>query len=214
MPSHDSPRLHPIRHKRRRTDAFAGGRRGAGARSRVQHWASRAPARCTPCSRRRLGPVTASGGRATAPAPAMPRFGRLRLAAFGLVSLFNVLGLLVRGRNLSAAGSSGLLHGSEASRPAVLLVAAACLGVAAMAAVRRGRDLGWPALVTLAFCVVGLGTGPGVLLLALYLAFARSNPGADAYGAPAPAVGLSTGVSALASLVGPWMAALALGRIG
>lgn len=144
----------------------------------------------------------------------MRRFDRFRFVAFGLVSLINVLGLLLHGLNISTAGASGLLRGSESTLPAVLLVAAACLGVAAMAAVRRGRDLGWPALVTLAFCVVGLSTGPGVLLLALYLAFARGKPGADAFGAPAPAVGLSTGVFALANLVGPWMAALVLGRIG
>lgn len=144
----------------------------------------------------------------------MRRFDRFRFVAFGLVSVLNVLGLLLHGLVLSTGGARGLLRGSETALPVVLAIAAACLVAAAVAAVRRGRDLGWPALVTVSFCVVGASTGPGVLLLALYLAFARAKPAAQAFGPAPAAAGVGTGVLALANLVWPWMAVLVVGRVG
>lgn len=148
--------------------------------------------------------------------PAMPslRFDRTRFFAFGLLSVFNVLALLLHGLNLSTGGSRGLLRGSETSLPAVLAVAAICLLVAAAAAVKRGRDLGWPALVTLAAFVVLSGLGPAVLLLVLYLAFAKEKPAAQQFGPSPGFAGPVTWVLMFVSVVWPWMAVLVLGRLG
>ncbi len=142
------------------------------------------------------------------------RFDRFRFFAFGLVSVLNVLGLLVHGLNLSTGGARGLLRGSETSLPVVLAIAATCLLVAAVAAVKRGRDLGWPALVSLAACVVLTSLGPAVLLLVLYLAFAKEKPAAQQFG-PTPAfAGPTTWLMMFVNAVWPWMAVLVLGRVG
>jgi uncharacterized membrane protein YhaH (DUF805 family) len=142
------------------------------------------------------------------------RFDRARYFAFGLVSVFNVAGLLLHGLNLSTGGARGLLRGSEATLPAVLVISAICLLVAAMAAVKRGRDLGWPALVTLAACVVLTGLGPAVLLLVLYLAFAREKPAAQRFGPSPETAGPVTWLLMLINAVWPWMAVLVLGQVG
>lgn len=142
------------------------------------------------------------------------RFDRTRFFAFGLVSVFNVLALLLHGLNLSTGGARGLLRGSEATLPVVLAIAALCLPVVAMAAVRRGRDLGWPALVTLAALVVGTCTGPGLLLLLLYLALAKEKPAAQQFG-PAPATaGPVAWLGAFVNAAWPWAAVMVLGRVG
>ncbi len=142
------------------------------------------------------------------------RFDRTRYFAFGLLSVFNVLALLLHGLNLSTGGARGLLRGSEATLPVVLVITALCLLVAAMAAVKRGRDLGWPALVTLAALLVGTGLGPGVLLLLLYLTFAKEKPAAQQFG-PSPATaGPVTWLLAFVNAVWPWAAVMVLGRVG
>ncbi|MBL8348334.1 MAG: hypothetical protein JNN03_23100, partial [Rubrivivax sp.] len=111
-------------------------------------------------------------------------------------------------------GSRGLLRGSETSLPVVLVIAAICLLVAAVAAVKRGRDLGWPALVTLAAFVVLTGLGPAVLLLVLYLVFAREKPAAQQFGASPDTAGPVTWLLMLVNAVWPWMAVLVLGQVG
>lgn len=142
------------------------------------------------------------------------RFDRTRYVAFALPSAFNVLALLLYGLQLSTGGARGLLRGSEATLPVVLVIAASCLLVAAAAAVKRGRDLGWPALVTLAAFIVLAGLGPAVLLLVLYLAFAKEKPAAQQFG-PAPGfAGPATWLMMLVNAVWPWLAVLVLGRVG
>lgn len=142
------------------------------------------------------------------------RFDRTRYFAFGLVSVFNVLALLLHGLNLSTGGARGLLRASEATVPVVLVIAAICLLVAAMAAVKRGRDLGWPALVTLAAFVVLTGLGPAVLLLVLYLVFAREKPAAQSFGPSPETAGPVTWLLMFVNAVWPWMAVLVLGQMG
>lgn len=142
------------------------------------------------------------------------RFDRTRFFAFGLLSVFNVLALLLHGLNLSTVGARGLLRGSEATLPAVLAIAALCLAVAAMAVVKRGRDLGWPALVSLAALVVGAGLGPGVLLLLLYLAFAKEKPAAQQFGPSPASAGPAVWLAAFANAAWPWAAVLVLGQVG
>lgn len=144
----------------------------------------------------------------------MLRFDRFRFAAFGLVSVFNVLALLLHGLNISTAGGRGLFSGSSVTVPVILVLAVLCLLPAGVAALRRGRDLGWPAIQTLAFCIVATSLGPAALLLALYMTAARSKPAAEKFGeAPGP-VGLATVVFAVANAVWPWMALLVIGRVG
>lgn len=142
------------------------------------------------------------------------RIDRTRFFAFGLMGVFNVLALLLHGLNLSTGGARGLLRGSETSLPVVLVIAAICLLVAAVAAVKRGRDLGWPALVTLAAFVVLTSLGPAVLLLVLYLAFAKEKPGAQQFGPSPGSAGPATWLLMFVSVVWPWMAVLVLGRVG
>jgi len=142
------------------------------------------------------------------------RFDRTRFFAFGLVSVLNVLGLLLHGLYLSTGGARGLLRGTEANVPVVLVIAAICLLVAGTAAVKRGRDLGWPALVTLAAFVVLTGLGPAVLLLVLYLVFAREKPAAQQFGPSPGTAGPVTWLLMLVNAVWPWMAVLVLGRVG
>lgn len=142
------------------------------------------------------------------------RFDRTRFFAFGLLGVFNVIALLLYGLTLSTGGARGLFRGSETSLPVVLVIALACMLVAAVAAVKRGRDLGWPALVTLAAFVVLSSLGPAVLLLVLYLAFAKEKPAAQQFG-PAPGfAGPATWLLMFVSVVWPWMAVLVLGRVG
>jgi len=145
---------------------------------------------------------------------ASPRFDRFRFVAFGLVNVFNVLGLLLHGLNLSTGGARGLLRGSEASLPVLLVIAALCLLLAAMAAVRRGRDLGWPGLVTGAGLVIAPALGPAVLLPLLYLAFAKEKPAAQQFGPSPGTAGPLTWLLAIVNAVWPWMAVLVLGRVG
>lgn len=142
------------------------------------------------------------------------RIDRTRYVAFGVLSAFNVLALLLYGLQLSTGGARGLLRGAESSLPVVLAVAAVCLLAAAAAAVKRGRDLGWPALVTLAAFIVLASLGPAVLLLVLYLAIAKDKPAAQQFG-PAPRhAGPVTWLAMFVNALWPWMAMLVLGRLG
>lgn len=82
-----------------------------------------------------------------------------------------------------------------------------------MAVVRRGRDLGWKALASLAGLVLSAGLGPLVLLYLGYLLFKSGQPGDNAWGPPAPAVTLAVWLWSLVALVLPWFVAVMAARL-
>lgn len=130
----------------------------------------------------------------------MRRHDRTRFVAFGLLPLLNVVALLLHGLGLATHGRGG----AAASLPLLVVLAILVLLTLPWAAVRRGRDLGWPAVASLAACVGGLMLGPTLLLLAGYLAFAKGQPDGNAFGPPPPPATLPLWVGALAWLLLPW----------
>lgn len=82
-----------------------------------------------------------------------------------------------------------------------------------MAVVRRGRDLGWGALASLAGLVLSAGLGPMVLLYLGYLLFKSGQPGDNALGPPAPAFSLAAWLWSLVALVLPWFVAVMAARL-
>lgn len=128
------------------------------------------------------------------------RYDRGRFFAFGVLSLVNVLALLLHGLGLATRGRGG----EATSLPVLLVLAGLGLLAALHAAVRRGRDLGWPALQTVALFVVALGLGPAVLVLIAFLALAKTGVEPNAYGAPVPPPAVGTWLAALLLQSVPW----------
>lgn len=140
----------------------------------------------------------------------MLRYGRDRYLVFGVLQALTASGLLLYGLHLATRGSGG----SGDALPLLLVVAGLCLLTAAVASVKRGRDLGLAPWITVLLVVVGLGTGPLFLLLVAYLALARGQSGSNALGPPAPPMGLLAWGWGLMALIYPWVLVLLLGRIG
>lgn len=139
----------------------------------------------------------------------MLRSGRLHFFLLGVVPLLNALALLLYGLYLATSGSGG----TERAVP-VLLVLAAAGGLAlCVAVVRRGRDLGWGALASLAGLVLSAGLGPMVLLYLGYLLFKSGQRGDNAFGPPAPAVTLAAWLGPVVTLVLPWFVAVMAARL-
>lgn len=139
----------------------------------------------------------------------MPRYSRLRFLVFGVVPALNAIGLLLYGLGLATSGSGG----TERAVPLLLVLAGGLLLATCVAAVKRGRDLGWKAAATLAGLVVGAGFGPLVLVLIGYLALARGNPEENAYGPPDPGLSAAAWVGAVVAAVVPWFAAVTAARV-
>src|SRR5215218_709011 len=70
----------------------------------------------------------------------MRRYDRSRFLAFGALPVANVAGLLIYGLALATHGTGG----AGRSLPALVVIAAVCLLSAMAAAIKRGRDAGWP----------------------------------------------------------------------
>jgi uncharacterized membrane protein YhaH (DUF805 family) len=138
----------------------------------------------------------------------MLRYGRLRFLIFGVVPALNTIGLLLFGLGLATNGSNG----TERAVPVLIALAAVLLFAAGLAAIKRGRDLGWRAAATLAGLVICTGLGPTVLLLLGYLAIAPGNTGENAFGPPAPAISLGALLWAVVGCVAPWFTAVAAAR--
>lgn len=139
----------------------------------------------------------------------MLRYDRPRFIAFGLLPAVNALALLLYGLYATTGGSSkegGLI-------PAIVVLAAALLLWSLAAAVKRGRDLGVHAAVTVLAFVVATGLRPAVLLVLGYLTFARSRAGDESFGPPPPrASPLMWIVGGLAALL-PWAVLAVLVRV-
>jgi uncharacterized membrane protein YhaH (DUF805 family) len=132
----------------------------------------------------------------------MKRYDRPRMVAFCFLPLLNTLGLLLFGLEQATRGRDG----AAATVPVAVVLAALSLLLGLWAAVKRGRDLDWPAPLTLLAFWVSLGLGPVVLVLLGWLVFAPAKPGADRFGPPAPRPGFGTWLGCVWVLAFPWLA--------
>ena len=139
----------------------------------------------------------------------MLRAGRTYFFILGVVPLLNALALLLYGLHLATSGSGG----TERAVPVLLVLAAAGLLALGVAVVKRGRDLGWQALASLAGLVLSAGLGPMVLLYLGYLLFKTGQPGDNAFGPPAPAPALTAWIWSFVALVLPWFVAVTAARL-
>ena len=139
----------------------------------------------------------------------MRRYDRSRFIAFGVLPALNAAALLLYGLALATGGGGG----SEQAVPALIAMAAVCLLTAMWAAIKRGRDLGWPWWATLLGFWFSVGLGPVVLLLVGYLAFAKSSPNVqEPDGPPSPAAA-ATWFWAAVNLGWPWVAMAVLAKV-
>jgi len=130
----------------------------------------------------------------------MPRYDRARFLAFGLLSTVNVVALLIHGLGLATHGRGG----AAASLPWLVVLAGLWLLLALHAAVRRGRDLDWPALQTIATFAVALAFGPALLVLIAFLSLAKTGTAPNRFGPPAPRPSIATWLAALLLQGLPW----------
>lgn len=142
----------------------------------------------------------------------MKRYDRSRFIAWGALPAVNAVALLIHGLGLATHGTGG----AGRSLPALVVMTGVCLLIALAAMVKRGRDVGWPVWVTVVVFWLSLGTGPGVLIVLGYLAFAKARPpvAADAAEPPSPPpAGAATWFFALLNLLWPWGVLAVLARL-
>ncbi len=130
----------------------------------------------------------------------LQRHDRAQFVAFGLLPLLNIAGLLLQGLNLSTGGSSNVGR----SLAVIAVGAVVSLGVSLTSAVKRGRDMGYKPMSTIGLVGLSVMLGPAILLLALYFAFAPTDPRAEGESIPLGVRWLWAPVL----LVAPWMALL------
>lgn len=129
----------------------------------------------------------------------MPRYDRARFAAYGLPALLSALGLLVYGFDQS------FHQGSKLGLRAALVISLCSLGWTMHCAVRRGRDLGWPAPMTAIAFPLSLFLMPLGLLLIGFLCFGSPQSRAERFGPAPPAAGaLRLWLGALFGVLLPW----------
>ncbi len=138
------------------------------------------------------------------------RYDRTRFLLFGLLPAINALGLALYALGLATRGA---YVGAERPVPAILVIAAAILVLATVATVRRGRDLGLPAALSVLIFWLTLGLGPVFLLTVGAYSFIRAQKSADRYGPPCPPATVLTGVWTIVNLVWPWALLAVLGRM-
>jgi hypothetical protein len=131
----------------------------------------------------------------------MLRHDRARFVAFGLLPLVNVVALLIYGLYAATGGSSR----EGRVIPALLVIAAVLLPCSMGSAIKRGRDLGFRALITLLAFLVAFTFAPAVLFLLGYMALARPKLQDNPFGPPAPAAGLGLWPLALLWWALPWV---------
>lgn len=137
----------------------------------------------------------------------MQRYDRARFVAFGFLPAANAAALLIYGLTLATSSTGG----AGRPIPALLVIAATCLLIALAATVKRGRDLGWPLLLTLAAFWL---SGPFLPILIGYFALARTREEkAASYGPPPVPPNLITWGWALLNLLWPWMVLAVLGKV-
>lgn len=139
----------------------------------------------------------------------MLRYSRLRFLVLGVVPALNAIGLLLFGLGLATNGSAG----TERAIPLLLVLAGGLLLATCVAAVKRGRDLGWKAAASLAGLVISAGLGPMLFVFVGYLALAPGNPEENAFGPASPAISATVWVWSIVAAVVPWFAAVTAARV-
>lgn len=137
----------------------------------------------------------------------MKRHDRARFAMLGVPATFNGLAMLLVAFNATfriGTGYRWLLP---------VAVAVACLALATSCAIKRGRDIGWAPISTVALFVLCIFFGPAVLMPVAVLLFLPTRPSADAFGPAAPPLGPLTLLMALVLATVPWLIALLLKMI-
>lgn len=140
----------------------------------------------------------------------MTRYGRSRFIAFGLLPALNAAALLIYGLHLATAAASG---GAGRSLPVLIVLAILCLLMAMAAAVKRGRDVGWPWWATLLAFWFGLSTAFLFPVLIGYFAFAETKPKAEQFGPASPSADLFTWSWAVMNLIWPWVVLAFLAKV-
>lgn len=82
-----------------------------------------------------------------------------------------------------------------------------------VAAVRRGRDLGWKAAASLAGLAICRGLGPMFFLFVGYLALAPGDAGENRFGSESPPISATAWVWTVVASVVPWFAAVTAARV-
>lgn len=139
----------------------------------------------------------------------MKRYDRPRFVAFGLLPALNVVALLIYGLQLATVGTGG----AGRSLPALVVIAFVCLLIAMMAAIKRGRDLGWAWWLTVLAFWFGVGTGFLYLVLIGYFAYAETKPKGDAFGPPCEPATAFTLAWAVMNLIWPWVVLTILAKV-
>ena len=139
----------------------------------------------------------------------MLRYSRVRFFVFGVMPMLNAIGLLLFGLGLATNGSSG----TERAVPFLLVLAGGLLLATCVAAVRRGRDLGWKAAASLAGLAISMCLGPMFFLFVGYLALAPGNAGENRFGSVSPPISATAWVWSVVASVVPWFAAVTAARV-
>lgn len=132
------------------------------------------------------------------------RDDRARFLAYGLTSTVNLLALLL------CAFSYSFRSQAQAAVWAALGLALVCLLLATGRAMRRGRDLGWPAPLTAIGFPLSLMLMPAGLAMLVVLCIGRPSHSAARYGPP-PEPSTRAALGAVLSLLWPWTLMLPFG---
>ena len=139
----------------------------------------------------------------------MSRYDRTHFFAFGVLPTLNSLAMLVYGLGLATHGTGG----AGRSIPALLVLVAINGLMALTAAIKRGRDLGWSAWITVLSFWLALALGPVLLVLVGYLVFANPKSSGEAFGPPAAPATVVTWYWAIMNLIWPWFLLAFLGKL-
>jgi uncharacterized membrane protein YhaH (DUF805 family) len=129
------------------------------------------------------------------------RFDQPRFIAYGLLTGINAIALALYALGLATHG-----RGSAAdAQPVLFVLIILCLLGAGYASVLRGHDLGRPGWQLFLAFWLALGGGPVFLVLLGYLAWAKGEPGSNAYGPSPTRAGMATWFWAAFWLASPWL---------
>ncbi len=129
----------------------------------------------------------------------MKRHSRKQFALLGLPSLLNTLPLLLLAFHVSFrmhVGYTWLLP---------VITALACLALGIFFAIKRGRDIGWPAMNTVGLLFICMVMGPTILLPVALLLFMSARPGGNQYGPPTGETSPFLWIMAIALAGWPWL---------
>lgn len=129
----------------------------------------------------------------------MKRHNRTQFALLGLPAIINTLLMLI----VSFNSTFRMGNGYKWLIPFV--TALVCLALAAHFAVKRGRDIGWPAISAVGILLVSVVMLPAILISAGVLLFMPARPGGDRFGPTPDGVSPLSVVLALVLAALPWL---------